>query len=372
MRPGIGQRLVEHGHGFGRQLGERDAHVAGAVGRHGARAAAVGDDGEAVAERAELGSERLGGVEELTDVLDADHAGAAHGGVEHGIGNGGHARVGGSGHGTGFVAAGLEQDDRLDARRRAQGAHEAAGVADAFDVHQDVVRAAVVDQVVEDLAEIDVGRHAQRDDRGEADLVGLGPVEHGRAHGARLRDEGKIARVGGDLGESGVEAEFRPDDAETVRTEDAHVVGTGDFEHLALERGADVAGFGKAGGNDDDVAHARAAALLDQLRHGLRPGGDDRHFDAGADFLDRLVGRLALYGFVLGVDGVELALVTRIQDVLENDIADRVFPVGGADHGHRFWFEKRSQIVLFQHGEPLVSLFLCSARFWHKYRANAM
>jgi hypothetical protein len=95
---------------------------------------------------------------------------------------------------TGFVAAGLEQDDRLDAGGGAQRAHEAAGVADAFDVHQDVVGAVVVDQVVEDFAEIDVGRHAERDDRGEADLVALGPVEHGRTHGAGLRDEGEVAR----------------------------------------------------------------------------------------------------------------------------------------------------------------------------------
>ena len=37
---------------------------------------------------------------------------------------------------------------------RAQGAHEAACIANAFDVHQDVVRAAVVNQIVEDFTEI--------------------------------------------------------------------------------------------------------------------------------------------------------------------------------------------------------------------------
>ncbi len=352
VRPVGRHRLVEHGHRFVGQLGQRNAQVAGTVGGHGARPAAVGDDGQAVTQRAELGSQRLGGVEQLADVLHAHHAGPAHGGVEHGIGHGSHAGVGSGGHGTGLVAAGLEQDDRLDAGGGTQGAHEAAGVTDAFDVHQDVVCAAVVDQVVEDLAEIDVGGHADGNHRREADIVGLGPVEHGGAHGAGLRDEGQVAGLGGDLGERGVEAQFRADDAQAVGAEDAHVVGTGDLEHLALQRGTDVAGLGEAGGNDDDVAHAAAAALFDQLRNRLRAGGDDRHFDPGADFLDRLVGLLALDGVVLGVDGVQAALVTRAEDVLEDDVADRVLTVGSADYGNRFRFEKPSEIVLFQHGEP--------------------
>jgi hypothetical protein len=112
-------------------------------------------------------------------------------------------------------------------------------------------------------------------------------------------------------GEGGVEADLGADDAEAVGAEDADVVGTRDLEHLALQRGADVAGFGEAGGDDDDVAHAAAAALFDDLRNRLRAGGDDGHFDAGADFLDRLVGRLALNRFVLRVDGVQPALVAR-------------------------------------------------------------
>ena len=247
----------------------------------------------------------------------------------------------GGGHGTGLVAAGLEQDDRLDAGGRAQRAHEAAGVADALDVHQDVVGAVVVDQVIEDFAEIDVGRHAQRNDRREADLVALGPVEHRRTHGAGLRNQSQVAAVGGHFGEGGVEADVRADDAEAVGAEDTDVVGTGDLEHLALERRADVAGFREAGGDDDDVAHTAAPALFNDLWHRLRAGGDHRHLDARADFLDRLVGLLALNGFVLGVDGVEPALVARTEDVLEDDVADGVFAVGGADDGHRFRFEKR-------------------------------
>jgi hypothetical protein len=151
------------------------------------------------------------------------------------------------------VAAGLEQDDRLDAGGRTQRAHEAAGVTDAFDVHQDVVGAVVVDQVVEDFAEIDVGRHAQRNDRREADLVALAQSSTAEHMAPDCETSARLPTIGGDLGEGGVEAEVRANDAEAVGAEDADVVAAGDLQHLALQRGADVAGFGEAGGDDDDV-----------------------------------------------------------------------------------------------------------------------
>jgi hypothetical protein len=59
---------------------------------------------------------------------------------------------------------------------------------------------------------------------------------------------------------------------------------------------------------------AAAPALFDDLRNRLRAGGDHRHFDAGADFLDRLVGLLALNRFVLGVDGVQAPLVAGARE----------------------------------------------------------
>ena len=45
------------------------------------------------------------------------------------------------------------------------------------------------------------------------------------------------------VGEGRVQPEVGADDAEAVGAEDADVVGAGDFQDLALERGADVAGL---------------------------------------------------------------------------------------------------------------------------------
>jgi hypothetical protein len=75
---------------------------------------------------------------------------------------------------------------------------------------------------------------------------------------------------------------------------------------------------------------------------------------------------------VLGVDGIQTPLVARAEDVLEDDVADRVFTIGSADDGNRFRFEKRGQIVLFQHGELLVRMLLCNAEFWHNTGLSLM
>jgi hypothetical protein len=108
-----------------------------------------------------------------------------------------------------------------------------------------------------------------------------------------------------------------------------------------------VAGFGKAGGDHDGVLDAAATALLDDLRHRLRSGDDDRQFDAGADLFDRLVGLHALDGVVGGVDRVQTSLVARIENVLEKDVADRIFPVGSADDGDGLGFKQCGEVVMF-------------------------
>jgi hypothetical protein len=226
-------------------------------------------------------------------------------------------------------------------------AHEAAGVANAFDVEQDVMGEVVVDQVIEDFAEIDIRRAAQRDDAGKADAVAGCPVENRRADGARLRNQRQMADVGVDAGKSGVEAEIRANDAETVRAKQADPVAAGDLHHLALERGTRVTGLGKAGSDHDGVLDAAATALFDDLRHRLRSGDDHRQFDTGADLFDRLVRLHALDRVVGRVDRVQASFVAGIENVLEEDVADRIFPVGSADDGDGLGFKQGGEVVMF-------------------------
>ena len=121
-------------------------------------------------------------------------------------------------------APGPQDDDRLRPRRRAQRRQEAPRVADRLGVKQDAVGVRVDDERVEQLAETDVDRAAQRHHRGEADADGRGEVEHRRAHRARLRDEREPAPVRDGIAERRVESDVGADDAERVRPEQPDAV----------------------------------------------------------------------------------------------------------------------------------------------------
>jgi hypothetical protein len=70
-------------------------------------------------------------------------------------------------------APGLDHDHRLVARGGARGRHELARRLDRFDVEQDGARARIAGQVVEQVAEVDVGVLAQRHHVREADARDL-------------------------------------------------------------------------------------------------------------------------------------------------------------------------------------------------------
>ena len=90
-----------------------------------------------------------------------------------------------------------------------------------------------------------------------------------------------------------------------------------------------------------------AATLFDDVGDRLRARDDHRQFDAGTDLLDRLVGLHAGDRVVGDVDRVQAPLVAGIQDVPEEDVADGMFLVRGADDGNRLGFKQGSEIVVF-------------------------
>lgn len=202
----------------------------------------------------------------LVHVVQADHAGPAQRGIEHRVVTQWRAAVRKDrARGVG-VAAGLDQQHRLDARCAAQRAHEATGVADAFDVEEDALGTRVRDHVFEHLAEVDVGRGAQRHHRREADVVRLGPVEDGCAQRARLRDQADAALERTGVGEGGVDAELRAHDAQAVGAEQADAVAVGGLDDLALEQRAARTRFGEARRQQDGGLDARTSAAVHDRR----------------------------------------------------------------------------------------------------------
>ena len=220
------------------------------------------------------------------------------------------------------MAANLDQDHRFDACGGTQRAHEAARIADALDVHQDALRLRVGYQIVEDLAEIHIGRRAHGNDAGEADIVECRPIQNGGAQCPGLRNERDIADVGAALVESCVQSDGGAHDAQAVRADQADVVLVCGFHHFAFQRGAFGADFTETGGDDDSRFYPVDAAFFNDAGNGLGRRGDDDQLYRIADRAYGGVSALTLYFGIFGIDGVELPLKTAVQHVLEHDLSD--------------------------------------------------
>ena len=180
-------------------------------------------------------AERLAGVEQVFDLVDADDAGAAEGGAVERVVAGDGAGVAGGRQGGARRAPALDHDDRLGLGEVARRAHELARVGDGLDVQDDGAGVRVGAEVVDEVAEVDVAHGADADEGGEADLVGGRPVEDGGAQGARLAEEGDAAGRRDHVREGHVEVDRRADVAQAVGADDAHAVGLGDADDLLLE-----------------------------------------------------------------------------------------------------------------------------------------
>ena len=163
FRPCGRKHGVELRQGRRRKAGERSAEIDDAVDREHADAAAIGHDGEALALEGAETPERLGGREQFVEVEHAQQAGPTESrGVDR-VDPRERAGVGGRGARGLNMAAGLHHDHRLHARGGAGRRHELAHVGDRLDVHQDRPGLAVEGEIIEEIAEIDIERVADRD-----------------------------------------------------------------------------------------------------------------------------------------------------------------------------------------------------------------
>ncbi len=151
---------------------------------------------------------------------------------------------------AGRLAPGLEHHHRLGVGGRAQRAHEAAGVLYAFHVDHDALRARVVGQEVQRIAQAQVGVRAQRDHAGKAHRVVARPVQDGGGERPRLAQQRQRAIARQRPGGAGVELQRRALDARRVGPQQVHALAPGDLAQLGCEFGIHPA-----------ADHQRAAAV---------------------------------------------------------------------------------------------------------------
>jgi hypothetical protein len=185
-RPGRRQGSVELRERRLRQAGERAAEIDEPVDGEHADAAAVGDDGQALAGEGLLAAECLGSGEQFVEIEHAQQARASEGCILDRVGSGEGAGMRRCGARSALMAARFDDDNRLDAGGGTRRRHEFPGPSDRLDIEQDGAGHPVGGGIIETIGKIHIGLVAERDDGRQADAAAHGPLDETGGDRARL------------------------------------------------------------------------------------------------------------------------------------------------------------------------------------------
>ncbi len=312
---------------------EGQAVALGGVGGQHAHTTAVGDDEQVVALHGGLEGESQGEVEEVIEVAGLENTSLLEGrAVDFGRTSQGTGVRGGSRGAVGRHTR-LEGDDGF--LGLAGDFHEAAAVFEALDVEGDAGRGGVVIQPFDGVGKIHIGHVADGNEFVEADAAGVGGGVHGDQQGAALRDQSRLADQGQERRKGSVKLFGVGEVAHNVGAENAGVVAASDFYNLVFQ--LVLAGFGEAGGDHDEALDALLPAIFHGLGDQLGGHGHDRGIHAVGEVGNRREHFEAQNFVRFGVDRIDLALKTALDQIFHNGIADFSGRGGGADHCHIFW-----------------------------------
>src|SRR3546814_12430706 len=156
--------------------------------------------------------QRLDRIEQAVYVVDAKDAGTAERRIVGVVAAGESAGMRCGGAGALLHAATADGHDWLVAGGRARGREKLPRVPDRLDVQQNRSRARVRAEIVDEVAEIDIGGIPDRDKVGEADIPCQRPVEHCGDQGSGLRTESDATCLPADVREAGDQADFRSEE----------------------------------------------------------------------------------------------------------------------------------------------------------------
>ena len=265
MRPGRRQDRVERGARFVGKLRQFDPVVLGGVGGQRPGPGAIRHDGEAIAARQPAVGQRFSRREKVADLRDADRTDPPQCRVEHRIVA--DERTGMAHHDARArrVAAGFQNDHRLDACGDPDAGHQRPRVMDAFEVEQYRACRAIPGQEIQNFRDRDVRFGAGGDDRGKAKARGPRVIQQRRRDRARLRNERHCSRPSHGPGPTGIEPDVGPHQPETVGAEHTHLGGARPRDHFAFECAALRPLFAQARRQHQHGRDALFAGLVDDV-----------------------------------------------------------------------------------------------------------
>ena len=349
MRPGRRQDAIEtrnRGIGQGGQLGPAQADC---IGREHAQAAAIGEDRDSLAGQGSSARQGLGCDKQIAGGGNPQCAGASECGVIHIVRSRERARMRSGGSCAIRRTARFDHDNRLVASRRARRRHEFAGMLDRFDIHQDRLRCRIRGEIVEHVAEVDIGRVAERHEMRETDLAGSRPIEQRGGERAGLGHECKIARQRRFMRKTGIESDMRRQQSHTLRAEDAQQVQVRCIQHGLRER---------ASGTIDDTTEARrqndgglcafGTQFSNEAGYRIRWRADHRKLRDDVQTAHIRVARLVSHAIMLRIDQTQRPAKSAVEQVSGDRRPHAAAAPGRADDRDRLGCEQMLEIPASQ------------------------
>ena len=286
----------------------------------------------------------MGGAHHVVGIVREDRAFLPADGREDVVGAGQAGRVRAGRLHPGVGASGLHDEHRLAGLpRRGERRAEARSVEQPLEVHADRLGARLVDHVLDEVADLEIGLVAERDAVAEAEAVGAGAVEDRDHQGAALADETDRPVVQ----PLGVEHDRRAERQPVVRHDQSHAVrpdepdagAPRDLHELGLTGGAVGAGLGEAGGDDDAAADAGLGRLAHALDERGRWHRENRDVGRRRHRGDRRVGAASEHLGAAQIDRVDVAAEAVAHQEPHDAPAELVAAVRGAEDGDRAWMQ---------------------------------
>jgi len=216
--------------------------------------------------------------------------------------------------------------------------HEARTIFDTFNVEGDTGGVFVLIQIGDQISEVEVCLVADGDHLVEANTAGIGDGIHGDQQRTALGDQGGLAREGQEGGKRGIQFIRVGKRTHDIGSQDTHAILVRNVHQFIFKiLAADLA---EARGDHAQGLDAFFAAFFRHLRHKFH-----RHRDNCQVHFARHVGNrrenLQTEDFgSSGVDGIDLAIVTTLKQILNHCIADLPRLGRGPNHGHSFGLQE--------------------------------
>lgn len=192
-----------------------------------------------------------------------------------------------------------------------------------FDVEKNRLGIGIAAEIVEHVAEIDIRHLAHRQEMRKADAVRAGIVQNRGTQRTGLRHESQPSLGDVGMGETGIEADARHQQADRVGPQYPQAIGARGIKNRLLQGPTILAdGLRQPGGQDHHRPGPQPAQRFDRVGHGLQRRADHRQIRRHRQAFDIAIGQNATDGRIARIDRHDRPAEPALQQIAHHHRAD--------------------------------------------------